>query len=140
MKIRLPCEIWVLYLQNQPSYIDFSFIKVMQNLHFTKFWNPEILLKFWDFWLIFCMWPPLWEPQNPHYPVIIKQKSIKIHFISFVQCSWKDQYFKMTCVSVHVISPFPRPFIGWVGCEQSEHSCEWSKHFCEQSKQALHRS
>ena len=20
------------------------------------FWNPEILLKFWDFWLIFCMW------------------------------------------------------------------------------------
>ena len=21
------------------------------------FWNPEILLKFWDIWLIFCMWP-----------------------------------------------------------------------------------
>ena len=54
IKIRLACKIWVLYLQNQTSYVNFSFVKVMRNLHFTKVWNPEILLKFWDFWLIFC--------------------------------------------------------------------------------------
>ena len=57
MKIRLSCKIWILYLQNQASYADFSFVKVVQNFHFTQFWNPEILLKFLDFWLIFCMWP-----------------------------------------------------------------------------------
>ena len=33
------------------------FVKVVQNLHFSKFWNPEILLRFWDFWLNFCIWP-----------------------------------------------------------------------------------
>ena len=53
----LECKIWVLYFQNQVSYGNFLFIKVMQSINFAKFWNPEILLKFWDFWLSFCMWP-----------------------------------------------------------------------------------
>ena len=55
MKIRLACKIWVPYLQKQVSYVNFSFVKVML-IHVAKFWNPEILLKLWDFWLIFCMW------------------------------------------------------------------------------------
>ena len=57
LKIRLAYKIWVLYLQNQGSYAVFSFDKVVQDLHFTKFWYPKILLKFCHFWLIFCMGP-----------------------------------------------------------------------------------
>ena len=56
-KIMLACKIWVLYIQNQVSYVIFLFVKVMQNFKFTKFWNPEISLKFWDFGPNFCVWP-----------------------------------------------------------------------------------
>ena len=45
IKIRPAYKISVLYLQNQVSYSNFSLVNVMQNLKFTKFWNPEILLK-----------------------------------------------------------------------------------------------
>ena len=69
LKIRLACKIWVLYLQNQGSYVNFSFVGVMC----AKFWNPEILLTFWDFWLIFCMWP-LNIPINKCYIAIWGQK------------------------------------------------------------------
>ena len=57
IKIRLSCKFWVLHLQNQAGYVNFSFVKVRWIPNFAKFWNTEILLKFWDFWLIFCMWP-----------------------------------------------------------------------------------
>ena len=53
IKIRLAYKIWVLYLQNQASYVHFSFVKAMRNLNLKFFWNPEFLLKYWDFWLIF---------------------------------------------------------------------------------------
>ena len=46
---RLACTIWVLYLFCLSRRCEISILKF--------FWNPEILLKFWDFWLIFCMWP-----------------------------------------------------------------------------------
>ena len=46
---------------------QFSYVKVRQNLNFTKFWNPEILLNFWDFALNFCMWP-LNVPSNKQRP------------------------------------------------------------------------
>ena len=57
IKIRPAYKISVLYLQNQASYSHFSLVNVMQNLNFTKYWNPEISLKFWDFGPKFCMWP-----------------------------------------------------------------------------------
>ena len=57
MKIRLACKIWVLYLQNQASYANFCLSRWCEICISKKIWNPEILLKFWDFWLIFCMWP-----------------------------------------------------------------------------------
>ena len=53
IKIRLACKIWVLYLQNQASYVNFLFVKVMRNLNFAKSCNLAILLKFLDFKLIF---------------------------------------------------------------------------------------
>ena len=40
IKIMLACKIWVLYLQNQLSYVNFSFVKVMWNLNFAKFFFP----------------------------------------------------------------------------------------------------
>ena len=49
IKIRPAYKISVLYLQNQASYSHFSLVNVMRNLNFTKYWNPEISLKFWDF-------------------------------------------------------------------------------------------
>ena len=73
INIRLVNKIWVLYLQNQASYVNFLFVKVMRNLNFEFFWNPEILLKFGDFWLIFCMWP-LNIPSNKCYIAIWGQK------------------------------------------------------------------
>ena len=57
IKIRPAYKISVLYLQNQASYSHFSPVNVMWNLNFTKFLNPEISLKFWDFGPKFCMWP-----------------------------------------------------------------------------------
>ena len=57
IKIRPAYKISVLYLQNQASYSHFSLVNVMRNLNFTKYWNPEISLKFWDFGPKFCMWP-----------------------------------------------------------------------------------
>ena len=55
--IRPAWKISVLYLQNQVSYSYFSLVTVMRNFNFTKSWNPEITLKFWDFGMNFCMWP-----------------------------------------------------------------------------------
>ena len=45
---------------------QFSFVKVMWNRNSTYFWSSEILLKFWDFCLMFCMWP-LNIPSNKCY-------------------------------------------------------------------------
>ena len=73
IKIRGTCKIWALYHQNWASYFNFSFVKVMQTLNFTKFWNPEIFLKFWDFLLILCMWP-LNIPSNKCYIATWGQK------------------------------------------------------------------
>ena len=50
LEIRPACK-WVLYPQNQASYVNFLCVKVKWNINFKKFWNPEIFLKFWDFWL-----------------------------------------------------------------------------------------
>ena len=55
--IRPAYKISVLYLQNQASYSHFSLVNVLRNLNFTKYWNPEISLKFWDFGPNFCVWP-----------------------------------------------------------------------------------
>ena len=52
VKMTLACKILVLYLQNQAIHVNFSFVEVMKNLNFAKFWNPQILLKFRDIWLI----------------------------------------------------------------------------------------
>ena len=57
IKIRPEYKISVLYLQNQASYSNFLLVNVTQNLNFTKFWNPEISLRFWDFGPNFCVWP-----------------------------------------------------------------------------------
>ena len=73
IKIRLACKIWVLYLQNQASYVNFSFVNLMQNLNFATFKNPEMFLKFQDFWLIFCKWP-LNMPSNKWYIATWGQK------------------------------------------------------------------
>ena len=73
MKIRLSCKLWVQYLQNQAIYVNLLFVKVMRNLNFTKFWNPEILPKCWDFWLIFCFCP-LNIPSNKCYITTWSQK------------------------------------------------------------------
>ena len=57
IEIRPEYKISVLYLQNQASYSHFLLVNVTRNLNFTKFWNPEISLKFWDFGPNFCVWP-----------------------------------------------------------------------------------
>ena len=41
IRIRPAYKISVLYHQNPASYSNFSHVNVMQNLNFTKFWNPE---------------------------------------------------------------------------------------------------
>ena len=56
IKISPAYKISVLYLQNQASYCNFLLVNVMRNFNFTKFWNPEISLKFCDFGPNFCMW------------------------------------------------------------------------------------
>ena len=80
IKTRLTCKIWVLYMKNPTSYVNFSFVKVMQNLNIAKFWNPEILLKYRDFWLILCMWP-----LNIPITIAIYQHGIKnVSFLDFL--------------------------------------------------------
>ena len=42
--------------QNLSKLWQFLWVKVRWNLNFSKFWNLEISLNFWDFCPIFCMW------------------------------------------------------------------------------------
>ena len=44
IRIRLACKRWTIYLQTQER--QFLFIKVMQNLYFTKSWNLVQFLRF----------------------------------------------------------------------------------------------
>ena len=57
IKIMPAYKISVLYLKNQACYGNFLLVNVIRNFNFTKFWNSEISLKFWDFGPNFCMWP-----------------------------------------------------------------------------------
>ena len=50
----LRAEIWHRHSLDQPdednlSYVNFSFVKMMPNVNSETFWNPEILPKLWDF-------------------------------------------------------------------------------------------
>ena len=62
LKLELSLAIWFVLLWQLDLHVKFeSFIfkikRVIPFFYCQKFWNPEILLKFGDFWLIFCMWP-----------------------------------------------------------------------------------
>ena len=61
------------------SYGNFPFAKVMRNLISSKSWNPEMLLKFWDFGLNFCIWP-LNIPIKECYSNIRSEKILPWYF------------------------------------------------------------